>query len=121
MTVINAIRYASAMEETKFSGKMLLRWINQIEAEIQTNLLLMPPTKIIQYTEADLEKHLIARAPFDKLYSEYLIWMIRTAQGETERANNQKQIFDDAYFAYARSLCRQKDKACKEKGKDPEQ
>lgn len=118
MTVKNAIGYASAMEATAFSDRLLLQWVNQIEAEVQAKLLLIPTAEIIRYTESEMDKVLIAPKPFDKLYTEYLIWRIRQAQGEAERAENQKVIFEDAYFAYARSLCRKMDKSSPERGKD---
>ena len=109
MTVRDVLDYVIEMQEPAFSEKILLRWLNQIEAEIQTDVLLLAVDGIVQYTTEDLKEEaqtrLIVPAPYDMLYAEYLFWRIAAAQGEAERANNQHEIFDAAYLNYVRFVC----------------
>lgn len=105
MKIQDVISYVDEIYENAFSDKTKLRWINQLEAELQTEVLLLAAEGITQYTEEDMDAVLIAPAPFDKIYEEYLIWRMMAAQGEAERANNQQAILDEAWKAYARFVC----------------
>lgn len=105
MKIQDVISYVDEIYENAFSDKIKLRWINQLEAELQTEVLLLAADGITQYTEEDMDAVLIAPAPFDKIYEEYLIWRMMAAQGEAERANNQQAILDEAWKAYARFVC----------------
>lgn len=111
MTIKQAIRYVVNMEEPAFSDRMMLRWINLLEAEIQVKIHLLKPGQLKQYDQNQMEEILIAPPPFDKIYPEYLIWKIRQAQGEEERAQNQKEIYEKAWKAYTRFVCQQKEMA----------
>ena len=102
MTVKDVLEYVDDLYENSFDEQTKLIWINQIEAEIQAEVLLLAVDGIVQYEEQDLFAELIAPPPFDKIYPEYLIWRIMLAQEETERANNQQIILDEAWKAYAR-------------------
>lgn len=104
MKVKDLLEYIIELKEPAFSEKTMVRWINQIEAEIQTEVLLLAAEGIIQYTE-DSNEELIAPPPFDKLYEDYLIWRIALAQEEAERANNAQIIFQESYLAYVRFVC----------------
>lgn len=105
MTVLDIFEYVDEICENAFSNETKLIWLNQVEAELQVEVLLFATDGIVQYTEADMEAKVIAPAPFDKLYPEYLIWRIMLAQGEAERANNQFEIYNAAYLAYVRFVC----------------
>ena len=102
MKIRNVIDYVDELYENVFSETIKLRWLNQLEAELQTEVLLLAAEGITQYTQEDMDAELIAPAPFDKIYEEYLIWRMMTAQGEAERANNQQVVLDEAWKAYAR-------------------
>lgn len=105
MTVWDIFEYVDEICENAFSNETKLIWLNQVEAELQVEVLLFATDGIVRYTEADMDTEVIAPAPFDKLYPEYLIWRIMLAQGEAERANNQFEIYNAAYLAYVRFVC----------------
>lgn len=102
MKIKELFEYVDEVMENVFSDKVKLRWLNQIEAELQVDVLLLQTEGIVQYTMEDLEKALIAPPPFDELYAEYLQYRICLAQEEPERANNKVATFNRAYHEYAR-------------------
>lgn len=102
MTVREALEYVDELYESPFSLEMKLIWLNQIEAEIQVEVLLTAVEGIVQYSEEDLDAELIAPAPFDSIYPEYLIWRFYLAQNEAENANNQHEVLNQYYLAYVR-------------------
>lgn len=105
MKIRDVLDYVMELKEPAFSEKTLLRWVNQIEAEIQAEILLIAEKDIVQYTMDDMETELIAPAPFDKIYEDYLIWRIHEAQEEAERANNAQAVFNKTYIAYNVFVC----------------
>lgn len=109
MKIKDALEYVDELYENVFSEKIKLGWLNQIEMEIQAKVLQRIQEEITRYTQEDMDTHMIAPAPFDRLYPEYLIWRIALAQGELERAANQKTVFDSAYYAFVRHVCKQMD------------
>ncbi len=105
MKIRDVLDYVIELQEPAFSETVLLRWLNQVEAEIQTEVLLLAVDGIVQYTAKDMDAELIAPAPFSKLYEDYLNWRIALAQGEAERANNAEVIYHGSYLAYVRFVC----------------
>lgn len=109
MKIRDVLDYVIELQEPAFSETVLLRWLNQVEAEIQTEVLLLAVDGIVQYSAEDLEAEsnteLIVPAPFSKLYEDYLLWRIALGQGEAERANNLETIYHNSYLAYVRFVC----------------
>lgn len=119
MKIRDVFDYVIELMEPAFSENILLRWLNQVEAEVQTEVLLIPISEITQYKKEDTTEEttteLIVPQPYDKLYAEYLIWRIELAQGEAERANNQKEVYEKAYLSYVRYVCDKKADNCRER------
>lgn len=106
MRVYELLEYVDELQENVFSDRVKLRWINQLEAEIQVEVLLLAIDGIVQYSTEDREAELLVPPPYDRLYSEYLFWQIALAQGEAERANNQAEVYNKAYTDYVRFVAR---------------
>ena len=102
MKVSELMEYVDAIMENAFSDFVKRRWLNQIEAEIQVDVLLMAPDGIVQYGEEDGSAEMIAPPPYDQVYQEYLFWQIRLAQQEIEMANNQAVVFNRIFNEYVR-------------------
>lgn len=102
MKVAELFEYVDEILENAFTDKTKRRWLNQIEAEIQVDVLLTAADGVIQYGEGDNDAELIAPPPYDQLYHEYLFWQICLAQQEVERANNYAATFNRAYNEYVR-------------------
>ena len=102
MKVAELFEYVDEILENPFSNKVKLRWLNQVEAELQVDVLLMAADGIVQYTEADTNAELIVPEPYCQLYEEYLFWRICLAQQEAELANNYAATFNRIYNEYVR-------------------
>lgn len=100
MKIREVFEYVDEIMENVFSEKVKLRWLNQIEAELQTDVLLLAAAGVVQYTLDDMEAELIAPPPYDELYTEYLQYRICLAQEEPERANNKAATYNRIYTAY---------------------
>ena len=100
MRINELLEYVDDVAENPFSTKTKLRWINQIEADIQTQVLLIAADGIVQYSENNMTAELIVPDAYAELYQWYLIRQIALAQEEFERANNYAQEFNKAYVAY---------------------
>ena len=105
MTVAELFEYVDEILENPFSDNIKRRWLNQIEAEIQVDVLLLAPDGIVKYGEEDNGAELIAPAPYDELYCEYLFWRICLAQHENELADNYAATFNRLYNEYVRFVC----------------
>ena len=109
MKIRDVLDYVIELQEPAFSETVLLRWLNQVEAEIQTEVLLLAVDGIVQYSAEDIAEgsgtEMIVPAPFSKLYEDYLLWRIALGQGEAERANNLETIYRESYLAYVRFVC----------------
>lgn len=105
MTVAELFEYVDVILENPFPDNIKRRWLNQIEAEIQVDVLLLAPDGIVKYGEEDKGAELIAPAPYDELYCEYLFWRICLAQNENELADNYAATFNRLYNEYVRFVC----------------
>lgn len=105
MTVAELFEYVDVILENPFPDNIKRKWLNQIEAEIQVDVLLLAPDGIVKYGEEDNGAELIAPAPYDELYSEYLFWRICLAQHENELADNYAATFNRMYNEYVRFVC----------------
>ena len=104
MKVKELFEYVDEIMENVFSDTVKLRWLNQIEAELQVDVLLLAPKGIVQYTIDELDAELLAPPPYDELYTEYLQYRVCLAQQEPERANNLAATFNRAYNEYVRHV-----------------
>lgn len=104
MKIKELFEYVDEIMENVFSDKVKLRWINQIEAELQTDVLLLSADGVVQYTLDDMDAELLALPPYDEIYTEYLQYRICLAQEEPERANNKAATYNRIYTAYQRHV-----------------
>ena len=105
MTIAELFEYVDEILENPFSDKIKLRWLNQVEAELQVDVLLLAADGIARYTLNDLDAELLAPAPYDQLYHEYLFLQICMAQHEDDLANKYAVTYNRAYNEYVRFIC----------------
>lgn len=79
-----------------------LRWLNELEGDIQSRLFHTAPQEIIQYTTADMDTELLVPVPHDKIYWMWVAAMIDFANGEYDRYQNTMQLVNDAWDTYAK-------------------
>lgn len=70
MKVSELLKLIKTEKPNSFSDEMLLGYINEIEAEVQDQMEIVPVTKYS--LDFDLDKELIVKPPYDRLYISYL-------------------------------------------------
>ena len=111
MTVAELISFVNSVRPGHaFTDAQLVEWINECEAKIQTDIMLIEPADVIEYDSTiDAETHkmvdadteLLAPHPWDKIYRYFLYMMIDMANGEANRQANSEVQYNEAYHEYA--------------------
>ena len=105
MTVGELLEYVDEIAENPFSTRIKLKWLNQVEADIQVQVLRLSPSGLVKYTEEDMDAELLVPDAFGELYHWYLIRQIALAQEEFERANNMAATYNKSYVEYVTYIC----------------
>ena len=112
MTIGGLIDYIDRIKPNNFVTGDMIRWINEVEGRIQTEIFLIEIHEITQYDWDDtwtatqkneaLATELLVMPPYDKIYTTYLLAEIDNANGEYNRYMNTKQQFDAAFADFSR-------------------
>lgn len=103
MTVQEAITYANAVKPNAFDNDTKVRWLNEVEGMVQTQVLLMNVEDIITYSyEQNADTTMLVRPPHDKLYPAYLEARIDFGNGEYEKYQNTYQMFNSFFDEFMR-------------------
>lgn len=95
MKLKDVLRIADEMKPNALSDESKVRWINEIEGRVQTDVFLLAPAEIISYNlEDDAEKELLVAPPHDKIYYEYLAARIDYANGDYSDYNATIEMFN---------------------------
>lgn len=109
MTISQLIAYADAVKPNAFDAATKIIWINEVEGMAQTDVMLIAADDIVTHTDVDDE--LLVPAPHDKLYRSYLCAMIDFANGEYDKYNNAMTLFNRQYSEYTEWYIRTYDPA----------
>ena len=108
MSVFEIIQWTDVIRPNGFGDAYKLKWLNEIEGLIQTEIMGIDPSKILQHvTHSSLEYVLVPR-PYSRLYALYIISMIDLANGEYNKYNISSAAFNDAMRDYAKWYIRSK-------------
>ena len=103
MTVQEAITYVDTDKPNAFNNDVKVRWLNEVEGMVQTQVLLLCTEAIITYTyEQNANTTMLVRPPHDKLYTAYLEARIDFANGEYEKYQNTYQLFNSFFKEFMR-------------------
>lgn len=112
MIISNLIGYVDSVKPNNYDYGVKIRWLNEVEGRIQTEIYLIDIHEIVQYEwsnswsdaqkAAELAKELLVPAPYDDIYTTYLLAEIDNANGEYNRYANTKTQFDAAFGRYSR-------------------
>lgn len=84
-----------------YEEDILTLWVNEVEGEIQTDVLLWNVHSLIAYDwEKDADAELLVHPPHDKIYRDYLMAKIDEANGEYDRAQNSYALFNQHMNEY---------------------
>lgn len=113
MKVSEAIERVKERKPNAYSDSMLLDWLNEIEARVQSDLMDTTPEGVISYDiERDMERELLLPRPHDSLYLTFVIMMIEFNQQEYTAYNNSAELFN-TQFADAQKYYNEKYKKVK--------
>lgn len=112
MTVKEVIEKVGTLRRNnQFTIEDKMRWLNQCEAKVQLECLLMPRVEITYDYAADADEKLIAKPPFDEMYIHYVCAKIDEALGEMEMYNDTVKLYNDVNGDFQRWLIKEYDPA----------
>lgn len=91
---LSFLKKTKAFSQDTFTDDVLIRFINEVEGMVQTDILRTVNIGITQYTAEDMGWELLVEAPYDKLYMSYVSYRIDMLNNETGRAANSKAAFE---------------------------
>lgn len=105
MTVAEVIKKVDALRRNNsFTVDEKMLWLNQCEAKVQLDCLLMPKVEVQYKYGADNEEELIAPTPYDDLYVYYICARIDEALGEMAMYNDSVTAFNDVHGNFQKWL-----------------
>ena len=102
MTQKEAIAMAGAMRRHALSDEMLARFLTELEGRIATRIRRETVEPHISCPVRGCNTALSVPAPFDRIYWTYLVAMIDLAAGNGEQYRISRELFEEAFDAYAR-------------------
>lgn len=112
MTVSEVLEKVDILRRNNpFTIKDKMRWLNQCEARIQRECLLMPRVIATYDAKIDAEENLIAVEPYDELYVYYICAKIDESLGEMARYNDTILQYNDVQGNYQKYLIKKYDPA----------
>ena len=101
MTQKEAIAMAGAMRRHALSDEMLTRFLGELEGRIATRIR-REKAEVVSCPVKGCNQVLSVPAPFDRIYWTYLVAMIDLAAGNGEQYRISRELFEEAFDAYAR-------------------
>jgi len=101
MTAREAINAADVLKLNDFPDKAKIAMIDEIEGRIQTEVMLLDPSEISRVEIEDADKQLLAPAPYDRLYVDWLICQIDRYNGEYNKYANTVEMFNNSLDLFA--------------------
>jgi len=99
MTVTALFDYVRGTRDNAFKDAVLLQWTNEVEATIQTDVMLLDVSNVKAHTE--LTESLVADAAHTKLYWMYLYAMICYANNEFKKYQDYVDGYNQALREYS--------------------
>ena len=95
MKICDVFSFVQNIVPHAFPESVTMRWLNEVEGLVQTQVLLLAPAELKPYTwPEDQDAELLAKYPHDDIYWIYLAAMVAYAQGETGAYNNHITLFN---------------------------
>lgn len=100
MQIEKAIRLADELAPNALSEELKLQYINEVEGVIQSEVMRLSPSDIIVYTEADMERELLVKPPYDRVYLAYLTAMYDFAAREYNKYSATIELYNTYMSEY---------------------
>lgn len=101
MTIREVISQTDELLVNAFNDEQKLEWLKNIENKIYQEIVLKHENQVPMTDFENDNNELIAKTPYDNLYTSYLIAMIFKYTQETQRFNNAMIVFNQEYQEFA--------------------
>ena len=101
MKASELIAFVDAVKPNAFSYKMKISWLNEVEGMVWTDIMLRHPASFVSY-KVDEDVELSTKPPHAKIYSTYLSAMIDYHNGEYDKYETTKALFNECFGNYMR-------------------
>lgn len=109
MKVRNVLEQVNEVKPNVFSDARLVDFLNEVESMVWAEVLDNKPQEYVTITlPNDLEKELIAPAPYSKLYGAYIQAMIDFQNEESVSYQNNMAMFNSVFLEYKKYMQREK-------------
>jgi hypothetical protein len=101
----DAIELADEIKPNAFSTKAKFAWLNALEGRIAADVFLMAPAELacLHYRyPKDLKAELLVAPPHDDIYPLWLQAKIDETNGEFNKYQNSKDIYNEHYVDFVR-------------------
>ena len=101
MTILEAIELADAIKPNAFDTATKIRWLSEVEGQIQADIWLLAPEEWVEYDEnTPTDTQLLVTGGHSKIYRAYLCAMIDLANGEYDHYANTSAVANDYLQEY---------------------
>ena len=104
MRIFEAIDQADELKPNDFTQDQKIQWLAALDFRLYTELLLQYADPLPDFTiytsDTELTKKLLVPPPFDELYPLYLIMRMELFNGEVNRYNNARLVYQSALQSY---------------------
>lgn len=107
MTIKQVIEIVDGLKANQYSTAQKVKWLNECDYSIYVGIIAkheLPegmPTEYVAYTQDDMERELLAKAPHDVLYRHYLEMQIDLYNKELQNYNNSARLYNTALSEYS--------------------
>ena len=100
--VQEVLDYVNAAQPNQFNDVVLVKWLNEAEGVVQTEIMKLATENLQKHDPDNLEEETVLGYPHDKLYGEYICARICEATGEVQKANNWLSRYNDFFDEFAK-------------------
>lgn len=111
MKITEAISKVDALKPNTYSMEDKVDWLSALDFKVKSKIIdLHEQNEMVPFTgydtDDDIDKDLLAPAPYDEMYLRWLEAQIDYYNGEEDRYNNSIILFNNAYEDYKKHYTR---------------
>ena len=102
MTLKEAIASVDGLKANQYSSAQKVKWLNDCDFAVYSNIIAkhdLPdgmPDAFVPYSEEDMDRQMLVKAPHDVMYKHYLEMQIDLYNKELTNYNNSARLYNTA-------------------------
>lgn len=105
MTINTVIEEAQKLHPDSFPDSIKARWLSELDGKIMSETMFRDDFAPYQFPK-DADRELVVKAPYDNIYTLYIIAMSDFFSGEMENYAVSAALFDTAYAEFRKNYIR---------------